>query len=68
MNSLKIIKAPAYEFTPWIAVFTGETGSGELVTEEEGHNIQGDCIEDVIQNALLIWGADEDETLVQVIE
>ena len=51
----------------WIAVFSGETGIGEQVSEEEAHNIGGDNNEQRIQNALVIWGADVEQTEVIVI-
>ncbi|EGR4074164.1 hypothetical protein D6U78_09990 [Vibrio cholerae] len=50
----------------WIAVYSGETGSGEMVVQEEAHNIQGDSDQKRIQNALVVWGASEDETEVTI--
>ncbi|NAX35498.1 hypothetical protein CAG54_10995 [Vibrio sp. V27_P1S3P104] len=50
----------------WIAVFSGETGSGEMVVQEEAHNIQGDSEQERIQSALAVWVALEDETDVTV--
>lgn len=50
----------------WIAVFTGETGMGESVIEEEAHNIQGDTDQDRTVNALIVWGADIEETTVTI--
>lgn len=46
----------------WIAVFTGETGIGEKVSEEEAHNIKGASNEERIENALVVWGADIEQT------
>jgi len=51
----------------WIAVFTGETAIGKKVSEEEAHNIEGASNEERIQNALVIWGADVEQTEVIVI-
>jgi hypothetical protein len=50
----------------WIAVFTGTTGMGEHVNEDEAHNIAGDNKQERIDNALLVWGADADETQVTI--
>lgn len=50
----------------WIAVFTGETGMGEHVVDEEAHNIEGNTDEERIANALIVWGADVEQTKVTV--
>ncbi len=50
----------------WIAVYTGLTGTEDFVFEEEGHNIDGETENDRIENALLIWGADIDQTKISV--
>ncbi|MDA9557762.1 hypothetical protein N9R79_09775 [Vibrio sp.] len=50
----------------WIAVFSGETGNGEIVDQEEAHNIEGNSEHERVKNALIVWGADEDETEVTV--
>ena len=50
----------------WIAVFSGETGMGEQVSEEEAHNIEGADNEERIQYALGIWGADVEQTEVTI--
>lgn len=42
----------------YIAEFTGETGAGEWVDKEEAHNIHGKEVEEVILNAIFVWGAD----------
>ena len=36
--------------------------------DEEAHNIQGDSIEDKLQNAAIVWGLDLEHTEVGVIE
>lgn len=46
----------------WIAEFSGTTGMGEAAKEEKAHNLAGDDKESLIAEALLIWGADRDET------
>ena len=51
----------------WIAVFTGETGSGDQVIEEEAHNIAGDNNEERIRRALIVWGADADSTEISIL-
>lgn len=61
-NKLELLDTPQ----GWIAVFTGETGSGEQVNEEEAHNITGDTDEERTQSALVIWGATSDETTVTI--
>lgn len=50
----------------WIAVFTGKTGMGEQVSEEEAHNIEGANNEERIQNALVVWGADVEQTEITI--
>jgi hypothetical protein len=50
----------------WTAIFSGETGIGESVIEQEGHNIAGDNDEERVQNALVIWGADATGTRVTI--
>jgi hypothetical protein len=50
----------------WIAVYSGTTVSGEIVSEEEAHNIAGGSDLERTQNALIIWGADIDETDVEI--
>jgi len=46
----------------YIANYTGETGTGEMVTDEEAHHIMGDDMFEIIYNALFIWGATLDDT------
>tara|TARA_R110000744_G_scaffold134248_3_gene243167 strand:- start:1285 stop:1485 length:201 start_codon:yes stop_codon:yes gene_type:complete len=46
----------------WIALFSGTTGMGEQISEEEAHNIAGANNEERVQNALCIWGAEMEET------
>ncbi|HAS6415329.1 TPA: hypothetical protein I7256_22740 [Vibrio vulnificus] len=41
----------------WIAVFTGKTGMGDHVVEEEELNIQGANKEERTQHVLAVWGA-----------
>ena len=50
----------------WIAVFTGETGTGDHAVGEEAHNIEGDTDKDRIANALAVWDADLEQTEVTV--
>jgi len=50
----------------WIAIFTGKTDSDEIVHEEEAHNIGGANNQERIQNALVVWGADVEQTEVTV--
>ena len=61
MNTLEILNTA----TGYIAVFSGTTGMGEEVSEEEAHNIQGDTEEERAINALIIWGAISDETTIK---
>ena len=35
---------------------------------EEAHNIQGDSIEDKLQNSAIVWGLDLEHTEIEVIE
>ena len=51
----------------WIAVFSGTTGMGEQISEEEAHNIAGANNEERVQNALFIWGAELEETEITFI-
>jgi len=44
----------------FIAVYTGTTGEGEEVVEEEAHNLRGASKEDREAEALTIWGVDRD--------
>jgi len=44
----------------YIAEYTGETGMGEFVKEEEAHNIIGSSSEEIILNAAIVWGVDLD--------
>jgi hypothetical protein len=52
----------------WVAVFSGETGEGEIVREEEAYNITGDSDDERVSNALLVWGADEENTDVTITD
>lgn len=52
----------------WIAVYTGITGSGEYVSEEEAHNIKGNTESERVSIALGVWGAEEDNTTVKIFE
>ena len=36
--------------------------------DEEAHNIQGDSIEDKLQNSAIVWGLDLEHTEIEVIE
>ena len=60
MNNLMIMEDPSNEGF-YIAVYTGETGAGEQVKEEEAHHIKGESREDIIINAAVIWGVDLDD-------
>jgi hypothetical protein len=60
MNNLMIMEDPSNEGF-YIAVYTGETGEGEQVKEEEAHNIKGENKEGIIINAAVIWGIDLDD-------
>lgn len=50
----------------WIAIFSGETGAGEMVSEEEAHNIEGESDQARTMNALLVWGAELDDTEISI--
>ena len=60
MNTLEIIETT----DGFIAVFTGTTGENEDVTAEEAHNIEGKTKKDRETNALMIWGAETDNTVI----
>lgn len=60
-NELKIISDNNNCF---IAIFSGKTGSEEIVKEEEAHNICG-TKEEVIEKALAVWGASKEETNIE---
>ena len=51
----------------WVAVFSGTTGMGEQISEEEARNIAGANNEERVQNALCIWGAELEETTITFI-
>ena len=53
-------------YTGWIAIFNGETGMGEMVSEEEAHDVSGDSDDERVCNALSVWGADVEETKVEI--
>jgi hypothetical protein len=61
-NKLELLETPQ----GWIAVFTGETAIGEKVSEEEAHNIEGASNEERIEKALVVWGADIEQTDVSI--
>lgn len=50
----------------WIASFTGLTGSDKLVENEEAHDITGEDFNEVVLNALVIWGAKVANTEISV--
>ena len=52
----------------WIAVFSGVTGSGEDVKNEEAHNISGESLDELAKSALNVWGALEDDTDIVVTD
>jgi len=56
---MKINTLTLYEAYPYYtAVFTGTTGTGEKVQEEEAHGVYG------VQDALNVWGATRDNTII----
>lgn len=59
-NSLRIIEAGLSKADGYIAIFSGITGMGEKVKEEEAHHIFGDSIEEIIRNSLNVWGSELD--------
>ena len=44
-----------------IAIYSGTTGSGEAVTEEEAHILSGQTKKELIFEALIVWGLYEHE-------
>jgi hypothetical protein len=62
IDKLMIMNDPSSEF--YIASFSGTTGSGEEVEDEEGHNVSGASIEEIISNAAAIWGVDIEDTII----
>ena len=48
----------------WFAIFTGLTGQGKFAYEKEARDIEGDSAIERVSNALLVWGADIDETII----
>ena len=62
MNTLEIFDT----VSGWIAQFSGTTGMGETVKEEEAHNLSGATISDLVDEALNIWGANRDNTIVKI--
>lgn len=50
----------------WIAIFSGVTGSGECVNNEEAHNISGENIDELLKSALTVWGALKDDTDITI--
>lgn len=61
-NKLELLDTPQ----GWIAVFSGETGSGAFAVEEQAHNIEGKTDAERTANALLVWGADAESTDVTI--
>ena len=72
-NNLKIIKHSGLRNNEYIAVFSGKAATNdndngyEIVEDQEAHNIYADSKEELINKALLIWGAEEDETDIDFI-
>lgn len=52
----------------WIAIFSGVTGSGESVNNEEAHNISGENLDELVTSALNVWGALKDDTDIVVTD
>lgn len=63
MNKLELINTTE----GWIAVFTGTTGKGEVVKEEEAHGISGDNIHDRIEDACIVWGINLDDEKTNLV-
>lgn len=60
-NELRIIES---ETANYIAVFTGKTGSGECVKDEEAHKIYATNRDEATRKSLIVWGADLENTNV----
>lgn len=59
MNTLMIMPDPSNKDF-YIALYTGETGSGEMALEEEACSITGTDRNEIISNAAIVWGIDLD--------
>ena len=64
MNKLMIMEDPS-KTDSYIALYTGETGMGESVIEEEAHNIEGSNKNEVLFKAAAVWGVDLDDCAVE---
>ncbi|MDG2652033.1 hypothetical protein P7M03_16680 [Vibrio parahaemolyticus] len=66
MNTLEIFKNK--NDNTWVAFFTGETGFGEKVFEEEANNIHAKTEGDAKELCLLIFGVSKEETNIIVFQ